>query len=695
MKGMRIALIGCGAAARRYYVPALKQVRNLLSDIYCVDRSILSAQDVASSLSTSRAIDDYHEIIDRIDGAIIVLPNFLHYPVTLDFLKAGVCVLSEKPLVESVREVDDLTGLARSNGVALCVNNTMRLFPSFRKIKEIIEDGQLGKLKSIRFSIGNIFSWPSFTGFYVDPKVSSKGVLADLGSHILDIICWWLGEKPDLLAFSDDSFGGPESVASLHAKRKECTVDVLLNRLNDLESRFQIIGDRGTVEGELFEWNALRISRNGGPPTARVLDGKAKTYPEFVIPIVDNFLKVISGEEKPIVDGTDVRDSIALMEECYVARARIPDPYYDNIRRNIKAVPGKTLITGASGFIGGRIAEIGYLTHEFNVVAGIRQWSNAARLGRFPLPIVDFDLLNVTDIEKALDGVTAIVHCARGGQGATVEGTRNLLEVAYRNGIERFVHLSTAEVYGDTTGMVLEQSPLKYIGNEYNRTKIDAEKACWEYRKKGLPVVVLRPSIVYGPFSRSWSVRFAHMFLQRKWGVYEGRGDGICNLIYVDDLVKIIFEALKNEKAVGEAFNVCAPTTVTWNEYFERFNEAMGLPPLSIITNSRTVLQLAFMEPIRKVGGLVRDHCMGPVKKVAETFEFAKKMMKQTEHALKSTPSAEELNLFCRRATYPGDKAKTILGFEPSVSLDEGLNKTVEWLRIQGFFRLETKKGLY
>jgi predicted dehydrogenase/nucleoside-diphosphate-sugar epimerase len=686
MASINIALIGCGAAARRYYEPALKKLRKRLKTIYFVDKNLEQAQGLAKKFDDALSFADYGEIIDKVDGAIIALPHFLHYPVSKDFLKNHVHVLCEKPIAESSLEVDELIDIANSEGVQLCVNNTRRMFPSFRAVKEMIGTGQIGTLRSIRFVEGNAFSWPSSTSFYVDPAVSAKGVLFDIGSHVVDLICWWLGEKPSLRAFHDDSFGGPESVAIVHANNKQCAVEILLNRLNDLECRFQIVGDLGVLEGELFEWKTLKISQNGGPPVTKALKGNTKTYPEFVVPIVDNFLKVINREEKPLVTGVDVRHSIKLIEECYASRIRISDSHYDSLSKNSRPADGKVLITGASGFIGGRIAEMGFLTEEFDVLAGIRQWSSAARLGRFPMSIISFDLLNQADVEKALNGVTMIVHCAKGGEGATVSGTRNLLEAAHRKGIERFVHLSTADVYGDAIGKVIEENPLRYTGTEYNQTKIDAEKACWEYREKGLPVVILRPSIVYGPFSKNWSVRFAHMLLQRKWGIYEGRGDGICNLIYVDDLVRIIFEALRNDKAVGEAFNVCTPVTMTWNEYFERFNKAMGLPPLPNITRGHSGLQLAVTEPVRKVGGFVRDHCMGPVKKVAETFEFAKKLMKQTEQALKTTPSREELSLFGRQAMYPGDKARETIGFVPEVSLDEGLSRTVEWLKTQGFF---------
>jgi nucleoside-diphosphate-sugar epimerase len=253
-------------------------------------------------------------------------------------------------------------------------------------------------------------------------------------------------------------------------------------------------------------------------------------------------------------------------------------------------------------------------------------------------------------------------------------------------GIRRFVHLSTTEVYGNVTGEIDETSPLSYTGNDYNRIKIDAEKACWEYAKKGLPLIVIRPSIVYGPFSKNWSVRFAIMFTTGKWSIYENYGEGKCNLVYIDDLFEAILKTLDHEKAVGNAFNICGPEVITWNEYFRKYNAKMGLPPLKTINAGQANLRSAMMQPVRSIGGIVRDHFLGPAKKLAETFEFVDRLMRQTEHAVKSTPSPDELKLFNKAAVFSCKKAMELLEFKPAISVDEGLERTQAWLRHQGFY---------
>ena len=224
----------------------------------------------------------------------------------------------------------------------------------------------------------------------------------------------------------------------------------------------------------------------------------------------------------------------------------------------------------------------------------------------------------------------------------------------------------------------------QYADSSYDNLLIDAERLCWEYGQKGLAVTVVRPTIVYGPFGRTWAVEMAAKLQSGSWGVFEGYGDGLCNLMYVSDLVEGILLAARQPAAVGQAFNLSGLQPITWNEYFSRFNAAMGLPPLQKARPNRTRLRTALMNPVRNAARLAQKRYDRQLRRVAARFRPAKEAMLAAEKSIRSTPRFEDLELYNRDALYLTDKAQDLLGYRPGFSVEAGLELTVAWLRNVG-----------
>lgn len=345
---------------------------------------------------------------------------------------------------------------------------------------------------------------------------------------------------------------------------------------------------------------------------------------------------------------------------------------------------GPVFVTGASGFIGGHIVEMLHLTGRRPVRAGFRRWASCARLGRFPLDLVQVDLLDAAAVAGALRGADAVVHCAQGPREVIVEGTRNVLDAAHRLGIERVVHLSSCVVYGDAVGDVDESRTLQCTGHEYTDAKIDAEKVCQEAVQRGVPAVVLRPPLVYGPWGADWTIKMTRRVVQGTWGPSERHRDGRCNLIYVEDLMRAVLRALECNAAVGEAFNVNGPETITWNDYFRRIRSGLELPDVRAVPSWQAQLKVAAMAPVAALGSWVRAHHMDTVRAVSERFEPARRAMKLAERLIRGTPSPDEFAMFSRDVVYRTTKARTMLGWIPRVTVDEGLKITNAWVRAQG-----------
>lgn len=340
----------------------------------------------------------------------------------------------------------------------------------------------------------------------------------------------------------------------------------------------------------------------------------------------------------------------------------------------------RVLVTGGSGFIGGRVVEALHLSGFRKPVAGLRRWASAARVARFPVDMVRCDVLDPDQLREAMDGVGAIVHCAVGDHRVTVEGTRNVMAAALDHGVDRIVHLSTVEVYGPVEGEIDESSPIQRSGNPYADSKVEAEQVCTEFIARGGPIVILRAPIVYGPFSELWTIRVADRLGARAYGLAPEERDGTCNLLYVDDLVLAVLLALDRPDGIGQAFNVNGPERLSWNEYLERFNRALGLPPLEPRSVGKTRLRARLMSFVRAGAKFLLGRFQPQIQRLYTSSHLAKRLMKSSEQSLRLTPTPAELKLYRRRAFYVAERARTQLGYQPRYPLDRGLATSLEWL---------------
>lgn len=350
--------------------------------------------------------------------------------------------------------------------------------------------------------------------------------------------------------------------------------------------------------------------------------------------------------------------------------------------------PRKVLVTGSSGFIGGRIVERLALENFDCVRALIHKWSRAARVAKFPIEIAATDIMDAKSVATAMQGVTHVIHCAFSDDPAViVDGTRNLLTAALEAGVERFVFVSTAEVYGaKASGTVDETTPTNHTGRTYGDAKIDAEQLCRDFHARGLSTSIVRPAIVYGPFGRSWTVKVAKRLQSGLWSEFDGYGDGMCNAIFVDDLVSAILLAAEHPAASGETFNVNGGEVVTWNEYFHKLNAAMGLPPLERKSATKSARKTAVMGRIENVIRAFVSRFEDQLMEIYLRGGWASRMMKRVKTVLDSTPSTGELeDLYSRRAVYSDQKARTLLGYQPKFDLNRGMALSVLWMERNGF----------
>jgi predicted dehydrogenase len=324
-----VAVIGCGAIARTAHVPALALDPDVRERAVLVDQDAARANALAGEFGIPTTATDYRDVLPTVQGAVIALPHHLHFPVALDCLGAGVHVLCEKPLAATAAEATQLVAASRRARVCLAVNQIRRLFPPSHAVRDLLRRGAIGPVRFIGYYDGTRYDWPTASGFAFGRRSGGRGVLFDIGAHVLDLICWWLGRAPRITDYVDDSFGGSEAVARVSFTDGDGRLrgEVHLSWLAKLQNGFRIEGDDGTITGSIFDWDRVELTSRSGRCTSIPLKASVRSISDIAPAIMRNFLAVIDGAAAPLVPGREVVPSIALIEECYARRRHFPMPW--------------------------------------------------------------------------------------------------------------------------------------------------------------------------------------------------------------------------------------------------------------------------------------------------------------------------------------------------------------------------------
>jgi nucleoside-diphosphate-sugar epimerase len=262
----------------------------------------------------------------------------------------------------------------------------------------------------------------------------------------------------------------------------------------------------------------------------------------------------------------------------------------------------RVLVLGAAGFVGRRIVRALAESEWAQPIAGVRRIGVQSATG---VPTVIVDVTDRDAMMCALKDVDCVVNCVAGGAEAIATGAQFVFECAARVGtIERVVHMSTMSVYGSAVGRVEETAPLRSDAGWYSEAKVQAEEYAQAYARKGGAVVTLRPGCIYGPESGLWTGRIGRWLRAGRIGDLGSKGDGLCNLVFIDDVVAAVITALQQAGIEGHAFNLVNPTLGTWNQYFLLFGQAIGSAPVRRISRYRLTMEMIFLSPLLKIAQL-------------------------------------------------------------------------------------------
>lgn len=266
----------------------------------------------------------------------------------------------------------------------------------------------------------------------------------------------------------------------------------------------------------------------------------------------------------------------------------------------------KVIVTGATGLVGFQVVKQ-LVRAGCDVVAAVRASSKTDALmdlknrsGKVAIAVADVS--DVTAMTTAMSGCTAVVHCAGSVDmqapreeiyETNVQGTRNALIAAIKAGVQQFIHVSSLSVITGKEDQynVDETAPLRYSGEAYADSKVDAEKVVVS-ESNGIQTTILRPGFIYGPGERAWMPRLISNIKAGKAMLIDG-GVRATNVIYVENLARAVELSLLNPAAYGNTYNLTDGKTPTKKELFDAICDGLGLPR---VTKSipRPVAQVVF-----------------------------------------------------------------------------------------------------
>jgi predicted dehydrogenase len=327
-----VVLVGCGAVARRYYAPALARLRagGWVGAVRLFDVSAARATEVAALLPAGMVAPSWEAVLEgREELAIVASPPVAHAEQVRALLEHGKHVLCEKPFTHDRAGAASLVDLARERGLLCTVGMVRRFSRSACLLRQLLSEERPTRLV---WHEGSPFRWPVHSPAYFAPEAGHR-LLWDIGSHVVDLLIWWLG-VPRELACRDDAMGGTATNCLLELEWPDgCTGEVRLSREYDLPHGLLVEVPSGVLAcRDVAEADVLRAPHEAAAPgfEQRIPGSYApagRTFLDCFDLQLQNVLGAVRGVASPWVPANDVLEGVGALEAAEVGSRLLESPW--------------------------------------------------------------------------------------------------------------------------------------------------------------------------------------------------------------------------------------------------------------------------------------------------------------------------------------------------------------------------------
>jgi len=613
---MKIGIVGCGLNSD-YHINFARTYQGA-EIVGVVDQDIEKARDCAKRFSISGVFSSIAELVEktRPDVVHILTPPRTHFAVAKEAMEAGCHVLVEKPLGIDFDEAKGLYDIAETKGVKLCTMHNHFYDPCMSKANDFVKSGQLGQVINVESYYGLNTQIPAFRD-YPAPNVIPwlynlpGGVYQDFMPHPLYVLLEYTGTPQEIKVMQQSHGVLPQNMADeirvlikgekafgtltfsfaakphLHFIRiygTKMMVEVDINTMTTVDHPLSSL-PKAAQKATYNLAESWQLFTNTTANVINFIRGKLKPYLGMKI-LINKYYESIEKNTEPPVSKEQALLVMKTMDEIW-KQVEIKPLKFSNVIRGqypyaLKHAE-KVLVTGGTGFLGKRL--IRQLVSEgYPVRVLARKLSNIEPLKKIGVEIFFGDVGDKASLEEAFQGVGIAIHAAAGTSGndkdcetATLQGTRNVLEISKKQKIKKLVYVSSCSVYGvadyKENQIVNENASLERYPEKrgvYSASKQTAEGFVSEAMKSGgLPITILRPGTIYGPGGDLFSPMMGFSLFNKAFVVI-GMGKFELPFVYIDNIVDAIVRSVQSEDANNQVFNVVDSERITKKLYMQQ-----------------------------------------------------------------------------------------------------------------------------